>query len=1291
MLQYSYYKLIIIRNKLQGQINFNMPQDHHHKGSNGRYYKDKSRKYYQSPYNYSYSSYSSNPNPFPSNQQQQQQQQQQQLQQNQDTNHPTEQIPSNPFSSRRNDLSSNKNITQSSSNEPIKNDFNSSNNSWYNTPPSKRNLSYRSSRPSSIPNNSSINLSNSNRRNMSDSYRDDQSQLYPDYNNKYNSYPHHDSYSTIPHKNQSFNKSKYYSKHLISNTTSSSIGNKNNNDDYRDFSSFQPKFSQPSLIPSAKKSFLESTTKVKKHDDKSDHVETKTVRLIENEDENSTENKNPIDLTTSENATVSTNINAKAGSSAEINADVSAKADPHADSGINAKVDVIPAANTKADSDPNEIKTNAEINDLKDSNADQVEEKNQVDISDHVENIHNTLTPHNDDKPTVNSPESEDMFIKSEELNETESTVPINVPVDIPNEIKDDINEPNIQEDKALTNQNNNIKSEIEEVQLSTKYNDSNDETVKYSDVQGCIFPMLEKQYRAWELKHTPKSIRRKNLTYLNKSRLTNISQYNFIDKSFLVFKQADAYILFNNLKNLSSTVESKKKKLTDQYVYLNHLWKKDIEVYDKQLEKVYENEDNDKKLNDSTQKTQQESQKQQDQSSKTSSRRSRHHGDSVRTEAEFMEILATLEQEREKDPLVRAQYGAAIIPDMIMDPVEKYGLTRYMDSNNLVKDKTSWANRIYTDPVDTFTEAEHNKFCELYAFHPKKFGRISRDMGGLRTSEECVLHYYKTKKTTNYKQLVANRNKRPKRKVLKKKKDSKSKTKTETATPETSNIENDNQTNDDDLNISNTNILDSNEVTPSIPLQDEVPVPVSVSVADQVSLEPLPSVSVEPTIAIHQRKISIDDDHLNTKRRKTSDTIISQSPPVFNATSENKPQSPIPQNIPQPVIVETSTPSSFDYNDELLQSQQQEELKRNKRTKRKDEEKLISSYWSVQDINVFPTLLQKFGSSWEEIAQRLGTKSATMVKNFYRRGLVEHPEWQTFVQLNKQTTEIPPTTSLPPLTQPTSQPQEIHKPVSQDHTVLNQNGPSMGYFYKPANAYSATYAKPPLMQFSHFGQFNPQQQQPQQQQVLLPEENSYVQHIPQFVPIDQSAPHYRYYVNEPYPNSHLSAPQPPIQIPSTGPKPPPLQVGNAFPPPGRSSIMNMTSLLNSSNSSGAPLPPITSNHGPSSISQTPQSSVPLVPNIKTEPVGKRQNIMNLLNEDTTNIKNDPIYRRTTPFKPNISNIMNSSPIQIKNEINNGSNAYQPEQPKAQKEQKPNFIGGTSALDALAQIAFERK
>lgn len=56
----------------------------------------------------------------------------------------------------------------------------------------------------------------------------------------------------------------------------------------------------------------------------------------------------------------------------------------------------------------------------------------------------------------------------------------------------------------------------------------------------------------------------------------------------------------------------------------------------------------------------------------------------------------------------------------------------------------------------DNFTEEEHALFTEAYVRNPKAWGKIAESLPG-RNHEDCVQHYYTTKKYFNYKRLVKN------------------------------------------------------------------------------------------------------------------------------------------------------------------------------------------------------------------------------------------------------------------------------------------------------------------------------------------------------------------------------------------------------------------------------------------------------------------------------------------------------------------------------------------------------
>lgn len=1246
-----------------------MVQDHHTPGSGGRYYKDdssrRSRKYYSSPHNYGpYSSYSSNPNPFPPSSSSSQLQQQQSQSQSAHLN---------PFSSRRNDglnSSANPEIQQTQSFSPStpsssspssyssRNPSNSTGN-WYHMQQSKRSGPYRSGRPS----NPNMAPSNSNRRNIPSNYREDlipqQNSRYSDYSGYIDSYQH-DHYSYSPsHKKSNFGKSKYNA----SFTNYPKNGGNNGNTDYRDFQAYRQTYSgstsgkqslmdsKTPTIDSSKLRFEKSSSQEPPRTDSEDHDVSDVIDNEENLLKSNSENpRTTLNVNEADNKNVRSIIGKKSDSGAEID-------------NLQENANTEKETHESSSSGNNDSSNISEINKVIINNNVTLDKQS----GDHeIPNGTSLVSPGITHSSGIN--EKEGLKKTEDTLLPEKDKLPL---VEVSKkEISHNIKEPDVKEEKGVATQStivphvNSIKVES----MKDKDDLSDDEQ---SEIEGCIFPMLEGQYRAWILKHRPKSERRKNLKYLNKSKLQSLSQYNFLDKSFLIFKQADAFILFNLLKENAAFIETKTAKLTEHFTYSNYLWHKDIAFYDKQLEKAYENE------NDNSRKPKVE---EPNSSKTTSSRRSRHHGDSVRTEAEFMEILASLEQERERDPLIRAQYGAAMIPNMIMNPIEKYAMTRKMDSNNLIRDKNAWAQRILSDPIDTFTEAEHSKFCELYTLYPKKFGRISHELGGLRTPEECVLHYYKTKKTTNYKQLLANKNKKSKKKSSKKKKETKSRT--EALTSDTSNIDN-------EALIDNSKSPDDTHIT-------ETQIQVTVPVKTEDKKRKVEDLELPPT---KQRKVS------ETKEVSPSDgnDISNDAKPdqSFKDESEIKLEDQTNADV-------SSTLSHVSGVNESLEEHQRSEnvsdhttqvldenTGRGKKQKKKDEEKPhISSYWSVQDINNFPILLEKFGSRWEDIAEALGTKSATMVKNYYQRGLVEHPNWQSFLAINKLPRQV------------------VHPSDDNDASVLqpeNQRRPSMGYFYKPATSYAATY--PTIHSVLPIGQQHPAN-------IAIHDDNevSRIHQVPHFVPIAQTAPLYSPYVAEVNPATTGSpAPLPPSQGPM------PVMAA-------RSGVMNMSSLLNANSASPLPLlptPPQQSSLHLPPLNAHYNSAGPVTPQL---PVTNRgPSILNLLNNDDVpsannyeGAKNELHTTRAIPFKPNISNIMNSPvksemppqglsiPVYQQQQQQQQPQSHPQSQPQTQTQTQPQlqpqpqyqhqsqsrsaaFTGGTSALDALARIAFERK
>ncbi|ODV89888.1 hypothetical protein CANCADRAFT_43592 [Tortispora caseinolytica NRRL Y-17796] len=212
--------------------------------------------------------------------------------------------------------------------------------------------------------------------------------------------------------------------------------------------------------------------------------------------------------------------------------------------------------------------------------------------------------------------------------------------------------------------------------------------------------------------------------------------------------------VVYNSIEEERKRVEQLGSKLQREYLELRSAWLQSCDDLDSKFKKtaVSASLTEDEKDVDSLSV------------SSPNGRRGRRGGpvsDSVRSEAEFLEVLASLEAETALDPLVRAMRTAAKIPDMILDENEKERFVSYTDVNNKVLDKAAMVKRLATDAEDNFTPDDHKLYIDAYLNNPKQFGKIAKELGDRYTFHECVLHYYRTKKETDYKALLAAKLKR--------------------------------------------------------------------------------------------------------------------------------------------------------------------------------------------------------------------------------------------------------------------------------------------------------------------------------------------------------------------------------------------------------------------------------------------------------------------------------------------------------------------------------------------------
>lgn len=128
--------------------------------------------------------------------------------------------------------------------------------------------------------------------------------------------------------------------------------------------------------------------------------------------------------------------------------------------------------------------------------------------------------------------------------------------------------------------------------------------------------------------------------------------------------------------------------------------------------------------------------------------------GDAVRSEAEFQEILASLENADLRDPNMRAMRTTAVVPDMALT-AEEQSLLLFDDDNNRVADP--YQHFGLDDPGPLWTDEEEETFRRRYAQYPKQFGKIAAKLPE-KTRADCVTYYYRTKHSFDYRALLDRR-----------------------------------------------------------------------------------------------------------------------------------------------------------------------------------------------------------------------------------------------------------------------------------------------------------------------------------------------------------------------------------------------------------------------------------------------------------------------------------------------------------------------------------------------------
>ncbi|KAL6947287.1 hypothetical protein ACO0QE_002167 [Hanseniaspora vineae] len=570
-----------------------------------------------------------------------------------------------------------------------------------------------------------------------------------------------------------------------------------------------------------------------------------------------------------------------------------------------------------------------------------------------------------------------------------------------------------------------------------------------------CIFPMREVELRLWTLKNNPVGLSKLQyrmktpIKKLNEYPFfyTNIETFHQKDRSIIVenISLTKRYAYLKSLKLRQKYVDQEsvwKEKIVSQ---LDKLTEQHKSKEEKNHEKKLQREEEELARNGYSQANSNLStldgadsgfSSQGASMSAGSSSRRRNRADFV-DEEDLESVLLQI------DPYYKHHQLAADIPPMILDPVEKYA-KKYQDVNNLITNKDQWAERIILDGELNFSDIERKLFTEGYMQYPKLFSRISNYMGGLRTPEECVVYYYQTKNKCNYKQMLEEKKRekereKAKRKLLKKM--AKGDTSQNTPVKATELLETgvlSKTVSAVDLTDKLTVLCETQEQktpqTHELPKQTVAEVaqgsevdatetltkqsaPLSVQGSDEKSISndishtkgfklvdntTFPSNVISDTNNLEKSKLNFND--AVEKPSLNNQTLDQTCPEPKNTNHISKEQinhvsfaSPLANKIPDgqnEAIANLRKRRSSSSTTESVSFK----LGKKQRPQNGDSISGVNapplaktSYWTVHETNVFPSLLKKHGNDWEAISKDIETKSVIMVKNFYQKKASEY------------------------------------------------------------------------------------------------------------------------------------------------------------------------------------------------------------------------------------------------------------------------------------------------------------
>ena len=125
----------------------------------------------------------------------------------------------------------------------------------------------------------------------------------------------------------------------------------------------------------------------------------------------------------------------------------------------------------------------------------------------------------------------------------------------------------------------------------------------------------------------------------------------------------------------------------------------------------------------------------------------------------EVSKIAAEAEENREKEAQDTQALAdlekEATIPDMLHH--NDIAPSMFKDTNHLIESRMALKVLAFIPAPDDFSPEEHKVFTEQYMLYPKKWGQIAEGIPG-RDYQDCIQHYYLSKKEANYKGQLSKR-----------------------------------------------------------------------------------------------------------------------------------------------------------------------------------------------------------------------------------------------------------------------------------------------------------------------------------------------------------------------------------------------------------------------------------------------------------------------------------------------------------------------------------------------------